>query len=372
MLHRTHRLRRGLVTVATLATTAVVLASCGDKTGPDNHQNALRPAGPQARKILDLTEPFFWIAVVVGVLVVGATIYVALRFRVKPGELPEQGPKQVHGHTALEITWTIIPAIILAVMAVPTIATIFELAKKPTGPGVVNVQVVAKQWWWEYHYKTADGKDDIVTANEMHIPVGRYVSLDLTGPKDGVIHSFWVPALNGKKDVVPGRHSFLKIQADHAGVFLGQCAEYCGLSHANMRLRVVAQSTPDYDAWLARQRQPLTSPAAVDFVKNTMGTKWGCTSCHSLEPDKAGAVAPNLTHVGDRMGFAGDIYAMNFENLWKWVYDAPSRKPMDPLITAMPNFSSKGMTQAEAKQIAKFLLCDTTTDPNVHHPECSS
>ena len=131
MLDRTHRFRRA-GTAAAIAIAVVTLASCGDQTGPDNKQSALRPAGPYARKILDLTEPFFWIAVVVGLGVIGGTIYVALRFREKPGE--ERAPKQVHGNTVLEISWTVIPAVILAIMAVPTVATIFSLAKRPVGP----------------------------------------------------------------------------------------------------------------------------------------------------------------------------------------------------------------------------------------------
>ena len=239
MLDRTHRFRRAAL-VAAGALAVVVLAGCGDSTGPDNKQNALQPKGPYANKILDLTRPFFWIAVVVGVGVVGGTIYVALRFREKPGE--DRAPKQVHGNTVLEVSWTIIPALILAVMAVPTVATIFDLAKQPTGANVVHVTVSARQWWWQFHY---DDNSNVETANEMHIPVGVPVALTLKGPPpctsagcyaNGVIHSFWVPELNGKKDVVPGRTQFLKLEADKPGTYDGQCAEYCGLAHADMRL----------------------------------------------------------------------------------------------------------------------------------------
>ena len=221
MLDRTHRFRRAAI-VAAVAIATVALSGCGD-TGPKNKQNALRPKGPYANKILDLTQPFFWVAVIIGVGVVGGTIYIALRFRVKPGE--DRAPKQVHGNTVLEVSWTIVPAVILAIMAVPTIATIFDLAKKPAGPNVVHITVTARQWWWEYHY---DDGSNIETANEMHIPAGVPVSLTLQGPPkcsgagcyaNGVIHSFWVPELNGKKDVVPGRTHFLKLQADEPGTY---------------------------------------------------------------------------------------------------------------------------------------------------------
>jgi len=365
MLDRTHRFRRA-GTAAAIAIAAVTMASCGDQTGPDNKQSALRPAGPYARKILNLTEPFFWIAVVVGVGVVSGTIYVALRFREKPGE--ERAPKQVHGNTVLEISWTVIPAVILAIMAVPTVATIFSLAKRPVGPQVVHVTVTARQWWWQYTY--TDKGSEVETANELHIPVGQPVYLTLQTPTcsptpcylNGVIHSFWIPALNGKKDVVPGRHQFLKLEADHAGTFLGQCAEYCGLSHANMRMRVIAESPTDYQAWVKSQQAQTTAEAAL--LKDVDNATWQCASCHSFKAGVPGAVAPNLVHLADRTAFAGDIYLTNYDNLWKWIYNAPSRKPMGNLYQHMPNFSAQQMSQSEAQKIACGLLRDTATIPN--------
>jgi cytochrome c oxidase subunit II len=366
MLDRTHRFRRAGTTAA-IAIAVVTLASCGDSTGPDNKQNALRPAGKYSRQILHLTEPFFWIAVIVGLGVIGGTFYVALRFREKPGE--ERAVKQVHGNSVLEISWTIIPALILAVMAVPTVATIFSLAKKPTG-NVVNVTVTARQWWWQFHYD--DPGNGVETANELHIPVGVPVSLTLQGPnncgttagcyQDGVIHSFWIPALNGKKDVVPGRKQFLKLEADKPGVYLGQCAEYCGLAHADMRMRVVAQTLPDYDAWVKSQQRIVTGEGALELGVNN--TTYQCASCHSFKVGTAGAVGPNLSHLADRTAFAGDKYLLNYDNLWRWIHDAPSRKPMGKLTQHMPNFSAVNMSQAEAQKIACFLLTKTATNPN--------
>jgi cytochrome c oxidase subunit II len=370
MLDRTHRFRRAGAAAA-VAIAAATLASCGDSTGPNNKQNALRPAGKYARTILHLTLPFFWIAVVIGLGVICGTIFVALRFREKPGE--ERAVTQVHGNTVLEISWTVIPAVILAVMAVPTVATIFSLAKKPTGPNVVHVTVTARQWWWEFHYD--DPGTGIETANELHIPTGVPISLTLETPKcsptpcylDGVNHSFWIPALNGKKDVIPGRSQFLKLEADKAGIYLGQCAEYCGLSHANMRMRVIAESPAEYQAWIASQLKPVATEAALE--SGVDNTQWACASCHSFKVGVAGAVAPNLTHLADRTAFAGDTYLVNYDNLWKWVYDAPSRKPMGKLSQHMPNFSAAGMTQAEAQKIACFLLTNTATNPSTP-PEC--
>jgi cytochrome c oxidase subunit II len=364
MLDRMQRLRRGAVTAVGMAAAVVVLASCG-ATGPRNHQNTIHPAGPEAQKILNLFTPFFWVAVVIGAAVVGMTIFIAIRFREKPGE--ERNPVQTHGNVVLEVSWTIIPFLILAVMAVPTVATIFNLAKVPHGRDVVHIEVDARQWFWQYVYTDKD--TGFYTANEMHIPINH--PIELTLKSNNVIHSFWVPELAGKKDVVPGHTNNLEIEADHPGVFTGQCAEYCGLSHANMRLRVIAQTLPDYEAWVAQQKTPLAPSKVVEFTKD-ISAKWGCLSCHSvtnLTSNIGVTIGPNLTHVGDREAFAGDIYQMTQENLAKWVYNAPARKPAGPLKGWMPDFSADGMTMPQAQQIAKFLLCDTATRPTAH-PEC--
>jgi cytochrome c oxidase subunit 2 len=366
MLDRRHRLRRTARAVTVAAIALVVLAGCGDSEGPKNKQNALQPKGPYAHKILNLTRPFFWIAVVIGIGVIVATIYVALRFRVKPGE--DRPVKQTHGNTVLEVSWTIIPALILAVMAVPTIATVFDLAKQPTG-NVLHVTVTARQWWWEFHY---DDGTNIETANELHIPTGVPVSLTLQGPPlctgercytNGVIHSFWIPELNGKKDVVPGRRHFLKLLTDQPGTYLGQCAEYCGLSHADMRLRAIAQTPADFKAW---EQSQLTAKPEKELLAGVNNTRYACASCHSFVPAKAGTIAPNLAKLADRQAFAGDKYKMSFDNLAKWIYDAPGRKPAGPLVKAgqwMPAFKDAGMTPQEACDIAKFLLENTATNP---------
>jgi cytochrome c oxidase subunit 2 len=367
-LDRKQRLRRGALTAVALATAVVALAGCGG-TDANNEQNTLHPAGPAAHEIINLFSPFFWVAVVVGAAVISATFYVAIRFREKPGE--ERSPVQVHGNPVLEVSWTIIPFLILAVMAVPTVATIFKLAKVPTGPDVVHITVEGRQWFWQYQY--TDKATNFYTANEMHIPIDRPVFLTLTSAN--VIHSFWVPELAGKKDVVPGHPNTLTIEASRPGTFLGQCAEYCGISHANMRLRVVAQTGADYDKWVAEQKTPLTKPTTDEFTALT--SKWGCASCHSITnngdtkaADAVGAtIGPNLARVGDRQAFAGEIYPMKLDELTKWIHNAPSRKPHGDLVGWMPDFEAADMTSAEAEKIAKFLLCDTATDPS-SHPEC--
>ncbi len=191
--------------------------------------------------------------------------------------------------------------------------------------------------------------------------------MNVTAPAEGVIHSFWIPELNGKKDAVPGRDAFLQFEADEPGTYLGQCAEYCGLSHADMRMRVIAMTEDDYDDWVGRQKEPLDAEQQAFVDENLSAAEsgdWNCTNCHSFQPVSEIQTGPNLTHIGDRSTFAGGIYDTNAENLWKWVHNAPSRKPMGDLDEAqkMPNFSDAGMTEEQAQEIAEFL-CSTATDP---------
>lgn len=373
---RTLRIRPVAFAAAATTGAALVLAGCGDDTGPDNGQNALQPKGEYAKQILDLTRPFFWIAVAVGIGVVAGTIFVAVRFRQKPGG-EERMPHQTHGNTALEVGWTIVPALILAVMAVPTVATIFSLAEKPKGD-VLNVTVEGRQWWWQFTYE--DGSK-IVTANELHMQTGQPLLLTQTGPplatqsdsptqqyNNGVLHSFWIPELNGKKDIVPGRKQTNKFVTDRPGTYLGQCAEYCGSSHANMRMRVIVHTPEDFAKWQASQKLALSSDQLQAGVNNQA---YGCAGCHSFQVGVPGAVGPNLTKLADRDAFAGDIFEMNYDNLWRWIHNAPSMKPSGDLQGWMPDFSvaygppfpSPAMSEQEAQQIACFLLKNTASTP---------
>ncbi len=344
--------RRAIRATALVASLAFVAAGC---KGNNNNQNSLHPDGPAAHTIINLFTPFFWIAVVIGLGVFAATIVLPIKFRRREGN---ENPKQIHGNTFVEITWTVVPALILAVMAIFTVPTIFKLAKVPKGPDVIHVTVSGKQWWWEYQYP----KEKIYTANELHIPINRPVVLTLVS--DNVIHDFWVPELAGKKDVVPGHDNIETIEAKHAGTYLGQCAEYCGLGHADMRLRVIAESQAEYDAWVKTQ-QPTVTASQKTYIENVLAKQYGCTNCHMFQGVSTAEVGPNLTHLADREIFAGGKYDLTYDNLWRWVYDAPSRKPNecprlpqpDPCRVGMPSFkNSVGMTPEQAQAIAKFLL----------------
>jgi cytochrome c oxidase subunit 2 len=311
-------------------------------------QDTLDPAGPNANKELGLFQLVFWVAVGVFILVQGLVIVALVRFRRRDGD-DEKEPVQVHGNTRLELGWTVAPALILAVLAIPSVATIFTLARTPDD--ALNVTLVAKQFWWEYRY--TDYKPDLFAANELHIPTGRDIRIteDGTLGTADVIHSWWVPKLSGKTDFVPGRVNKLTLKADEPGTYLGQCAEFCGLSHANMRLRVIAESPEDFDRWVAEQRQPGPPEPAEDSVEGQGRAVFeakGCAGCHTVTGFSRGKVGPDLTHLYSRQTFAGASLDLNADNLRRWLHNPPAVKPG----ARMPNLE---LTPQEITQLIAYL-----------------
>jgi cytochrome c oxidase subunit II len=283
------------------------------------------------------------------VLVEGAIVFAALRFRRRKGD--DSAPKQTHGNTRLELTWTIIPALLLASLAIPTVAGIFSLARVPKG--ALDIQVQAQQWWWKYNYPKQKGIDAAFTnANELHIPVGRPIRLSLNS--NDVIHSYWVPALAGKQDVVPSRTNHLNIEAPHPGTYLGTCVEFCGLSHANMRLRVIAQEPADFEKWAANQAQNLMMPTSALGRKGMkVFLAQQCVGCHTIRGTAAaGNVGPDLTHVATRETFAGGIFAFNTHNLRLWLTDAPAEKPGSKMPAGV---ATMGLSHSDINALIAFL-----------------
>lgn len=377
--------RRKLRLAAVLGLVAVVVTACGE----DHPLSTFDTAGENAESINDLFIPVLVIAAVVLVAVFGAVGYFAVRFRAKTddeGNYDEELPSQTHGNFRLEILWTILPALLLAVIAVFTLSLIFELNDVEAAPDakIQWVDVVGQQWWWEYQiHLDDDGVPDIVTANELAIPVGESVPLHVTS-RD-VIHSYWIPRLNGKRDAVPGNTTEWKIQADKAGRFAGQCTEFCGLSHAFMRMWTVALTPDEFDAWAENQmqgREPLTA-GDEGFAGQEIFLQQ-CQGCHVVigvtdtngdgETDDwdiydganqitsalTSGAAPNLTHLASRTTFAGSLYdlyedraedvpylevsadgVLNRGELTAWVSNAPSQKPADFLDgRGMPPFTN--------------------------------
>ena len=236
--------RRSAVVLFSLVL-AVLLAGCF----PSHSQSTFDAAGPIAEKQLNLWHLIFWTAVIVFVAVEGALVYAMIKFRRRPSL---GMPRQSHGNTRLEVAWTIAPVLVLAVIAVPTVTTIFDTANLPPGE-VLEVTVTGHQWWFEFEYP----EQGITTANELYVPVGKTVNLTLLS--DDVIHSCWVPKLFGKTDMIPRNTNTMWFSADAAGEYLGQCAEFCGSAHAQMRFRVIAEDEASFSDWVAAPSKPRRS-----------------------------------------------------------------------------------------------------------------
>jgi cytochrome c oxidase subunit 2 len=367
---------------------------------------------------------FIWpITGVVFVLVIGGAIWLAIHNRVKPEDFdPDDLPAQTHGNTRLEVLWTILPGVLLAAIAVPVVTNIWKLEER-NDEGELDVMVIGQQWWWEYRYDidgdgffadaNGDGvvddkdrelplaialdDDDVVTANELVIPAGEQVDLILTS-RD-VIHSFWIPRLNGKRDTVPGRYHTWSLESFEAGKFTGWCTEFCGLSHARMRMSTIALPREEFDAWLANQAEPAEIPTGEEEVAGREIFQNQCVGCHVIddpdfeypadfEAELVSGTAPNLTHFATRTVFAGAIfnqylgpgteaaddafdvtsylslseqaavaespgdYRWNSAQLKRWVADAPSQKDMDPDgqrgMRAFPQLTDEQLDQVVA------------------------
>lgn len=355
--------------IALLLAVPLVLAACSN----DNGQNSLSPKGANAKDISHLINPIWIIAIVIGIAICLATLFVAIRYRDKDGS---RNPKQTHGNSVLEIGWTILPVLLLAAVAVPTVSLIFKLADTPPRDEALQIEVIGKQWWWEFQYKANQpnfGVDKkVVTSTMLHVPVGAKFTMHEVS--DNVIHSFWVPELSGKRDVIPGRTNTLTITAsDTPGTYRGACAEYCGLSHANMKFWVKVDSKADYAKWIAGQQEG-PAQAYEGKVAELTGKKYQCVNCHVFNNTSTPNYGPNLTHLASREYFAGGMYKTDRANLTRWIKNAPSMIPMQsqecrlpPPATCvgMPSFttpiSQNGkplplMTDADAAVIVDYLL----------------
>ena len=277
----------------------------------------------------NLFTHIFWWAVVVFAIVEGLLLFVIIRYRHREGG---KGPSRLHGHTVLEIGWTLAPALILVFIAVPTMRTIFATAA-PAPEGALRVEVIGHQWWWEFRYPALG----VVTANELHLPRGKPVQLDMTSAD--VIHSFWAPGLGGKRDLTPGHVTHIAFTPDSLGEVAGQCAEFCGASHANMRLRVFVESDSAFATWAARQLTAAAVPPRGSLAERgqELFAHGACIACHTITgvPQARGIVGPNLTHVGGRTMLAGAMLPNTEEWLRRWITNAPSLKP-GSLMPAMP------------------------------------
>jgi cytochrome c oxidase subunit 2 len=292
------------------------------------------------RSILSVYSIITWACAIIALVVFGVLAVILVRFRQRPGA--DGLPRQVRGHTALELAWTIAPALILLVIAIPTIQVVFRTQGAAAPPNALAVTVRGWQWWWEFRYPGLD----VVTANELHLPVGRPVVLTLEGPD--VIHSFWVPQLGGKRDVIPGRINRIVLTPERTGEYWGQCAEFCGASHSNMALRVIVEEPASFARWVAAQAATPPDPEGAAAEGKAIYARSACVGCHTIRGVSAGVLGPDLTHFGSRALFGAGLWPNTAEHVIAWLKDPPALKPG----AKMPNLH---LSDAEAQALAAYL-----------------
>jgi cytochrome c oxidase subunit 2 len=309
--------------------TALVLAAAGCEM-VDHPRSTINPVSDFGWALQNVYKQVFWWTMGIFIVVEALLVVAIFRFRAR-GETHET-PEQVHGHTRLEVAWTIVPAVILIFIAVPTIRTIFAVAA-PAPPDAVRVKVTGQQWFWHFEYPELG----IRTANELHVPVGRTVAIDLHA--GDIIHAFWIPRVGGKRDLMPGRVNKMWFKVDKPGLYHGQCAEFCGTAHALMRFDVVAEDPASFDRWAAAQKAvpaPPTDPKAKAGA--TAFLTAGCIACHRIAGTAAQSlIGPDLTHVASRARIVSGLLDNTPENMARWIHDPQSVKA----DAKMPNLKLK-------------------------------
>jgi cytochrome c oxidase subunit II len=289
--------------------------------GCSGMQHALDPAGRQAQSIAQHWWFYFAVSAVVYVAVAVATLWALWRRRSEGGDDDEAEGRT----TRIVLGATVVTVILLFALLFHTMWTGRTLASAPE-ENAVQIDVIGHQWWWEIHYRSGEMRY-LTTANEMHIPTGRPVVLRLIS-RD-VIHSFWVPNLHGKIDLIPGRQNKLVLQADRAGVYRGQCAEFCGTQHARMSFLVIAQPPEAYESWLAAQRRPAAAPATLEQQRgHDIFVSSQCAVCHTVRGTTAfGGTGPDLTHLSSRRTLAAASIPNTRGHLGGWILDPQAIKP---------------------------------------------
>ena len=332
-----------------------------------NVQNVstLDPVSPPAEWIRYLIIFVTAVSAFILAIVWGVLFYSLLRFRLKKaGTSVENEPPQVYGSMPIEIAWTVAPAIIVVLLVLVIVRTEFEVRARPLGidvsPHAVRATVIGHQWWWEYVIER-DGERlvNVTTANELHVPASAAEDarpIYLTLKSADVCHSFWVPRLAGKTDLIPGRINEMWFQTDRPDLYVGQCAEYCGAQHAGMLLSVYFDPPDKFESWLANEEKPAVDeekPAAEDDSVSKGKAAFlaqSCVNCHTIRGTIAhGQVGPDLTHLKSRKTIAAGMFELNRDNLHKWIHDPQQQKPG----CLMPAF---GLSDDDVNHITDYLM----------------
>ncbi|HEX2717141.1 MAG TPA: cytochrome c oxidase subunit II [Gemmatimonadaceae bacterium] len=396
----THRLRRRFAAALTAAS-ALALSACSANQYPNS---IFERHTEFNREVLSIFHSLFFWGTVVFVLVELALLWVLWRYRRREGA-PE--PRHIHGNTTLEVLWTLIPAVVLIFIAVPTVRAIFRTQAKAV-PNALEVEVIGHQWWWEFRYP----QYGVVTANELYLPIGRTVNFALK--TNDVLHSFWIPRLGGKRDLITNHTNYLWFTPDSVDeqAWNGSCNEYCGASHANMLFRAFTVSPEQFEQWAAHQKSPAAFGAvAAAAATTTTGTQtpvtfvswprerlpeysvpnkptpdgltWNeslvgdaargqqiysrsaCIGCHVItgNPMSVGVIGPNLTHFGSRLTLGAGLYPNDARHLALWIKNTRAMKPgaimptlgkgqYDPVFKTTV---TTGLTDQEIADIVAYL-----------------
>jgi len=291
--------------------------------------NIFSPAATPAHSIFGVAMLVLGVTLFIFLVVAGLLLYALIRYRNRPGDSNRE-PAQIYGSNQIELSWTVIPILIVVMLFLSTTRVILETQAIPKPDNAMNVTVIGHQFWWEYRYPQLG----VVTANELHIPVSdpaHPTPTYLTMSSADVSHSFWVPRLAGKMDVIPNKINTMWIDPQHPGLYLGQCAQYCGTQHAKMLLRVYAQTPADFAVWVNQQRQL----AVRDFTGNVKAAEGqtvfmhnACINCHTVAGTVAnGRFGPDLTHMASRDTIASGAIQNTPENLRAWIDNPNAMKP---------------------------------------------
>jgi cytochrome c oxidase subunit II len=304
----------------------------------------LDPASPNAASIRSVFFVVSLIALLIFVIVVTLITASLVRFRSTGDDLP----KQAFGSRLAEVFWTLPPLIIVLSLGVASARLIYSISVMPvreaTPTGAADIVVVGHQWWWEVRYPGSGA----ITANEIHVPIGKKLCVQVDSAD--VIHSFWLPQLGPKLDMVPGQHNFLWLQADKEGTYDGACSEFCGDQHAWMRFIVVAEPEAQYQTWLAEQAKPANTPNdAVTLAGRNFVVSQTCLNCHEIRGTNGSVAAgPDLTHVASRRQLGAGVLENSPDTLKQWLSNPGEYKPG----CMMPNFT---LNEEQLKQVTAYL-----------------
>jgi cytochrome c oxidase subunit II len=378
-----------------LAACLVALSACGGQEYPNS--TFIRNTDLNTATDILWDKLLFW-GTIVFVFVEAALVFTIIKYRKRPG-----GPaaRPIHGNAALEIAWTAIPAVILVLIAVPTVRTIFQ-TQAPAPAGSIRIEVIGHQWWWEFRYPDLG----ITTANEVYVPVGRTASFELTTVD--VLHSFWIPQMGGKRDLITNKKNYLWFTPSDtltSMAYNGFCTEYCGASHANMRIRLYAVQPDEFDSWARHQARPAViadsadQPAGYVFPKELLpshtvpqtpvpagltyddallgagdierGKQFfliaGCAGCHTITGavGSVGTAGPNLTHVASRHTIASGLFPNDGPHLARWIKNASKMKPGAAMLTIgrgeydanqKKSVTQGGLTDQQIADVVAYLM----------------